>query len=443
MLQPLNMPEVNKMGKIVCFGPGPRFKGGIANYNTSLAKTLDAETDHEIHIVSWTQQYPSIIPRKFEDTSSKTDFMEASSIQIHYLTNYNNPFSWLQTAQFIAGLKPDKVIFQWAIAIQGLPMGIIARKLSKMSSTEVIFDLHFVQQKEGSKIDDLCTQYGIKPAHTYLTHSYKTVDELKSLFPNQRFIVNESGVRTGDNTETTKETSSGKKVIKLYHPVYDLYAPDPAFNVKAFKKELGLNKHVFLFFGFIRKYKGLHMAIEAFSEVAKTREDVSFLICGEEFWTTLDPNKWTTKAKNILFSGLKMILLSKDSDEQNYRPLERIKSLGIEDRTVIINTFIPNEDVHKYFQVADSSILFYETATPSGVESLTYNFELPILATEVGHFPETIKDGYNGYLADATNIELMAQIMLKSIDQPIERKHVRKAAEKMSWTNYVQAILKN
>ena len=431
------------MGKIVCFGPGPRFKGGIANYNTSLAKTLDAETDHEIHIVSWTQQYPSIIPRKFEDTSSKTDFMEASSIQIHYLTNYNNPFSWLQTAQFIAGLKPDKVIFQWAIAIQGLPMGIIARKLSKMSSTEVIFDLHFVQQKEGSKIDDLCTQYGIKPAHTYLTHSYKTVDELKSLFPNQRFIVNESGVRTGDNTETTKETSSGKTVIKLYHPVYDLYAPDPAFNVEAFKKELGLNKHVFLFFGFIRKYKGLHMAIEAFSEVAKTREDVSFLICGEEFWTTLDPNKWTTKAKNILFSGLKMILLSKDSDEQNYRPLERIKSLDIEDRTVVINTFIPNEDVHKYFQVADSSILFYETATPSGVESLTYNFELPILATEVGHFPETIKDGYNGYLADATNIELMAQIMLKSIDQPIERKHVRKAAEKMSWTNYVQAILKN
>lgn len=431
------------MGKIVCFGPGPRFKGGIANYNTSLAKTLDAETDHEIHIVSWTQQYPSIIPRKFEDTSSKTDFMEGSSIQIHYLTNYNNPFSWLQTAQFIAGLKPDKVIFQWAIAIQGLPMGVIARKLSMMSSTEVIFDLHFVQQKEGSKIDDLCTQYGIKPAHTYLTHSYKTVDELKSLFPNQRFIVNESGVRTGDNTETTKETSSGKTVIKLYHPVYDLYAPDPAFNVKAFKKELGLNKHVFLFFGFIRKYKGLHMAIEAFSEVAKTREDVSFLICGEEFWTTLDPNKWTTKLKNILFSGLKMILLSKDSDEQNYRPLERIKSLGIEDRTVIINTFIPNEDVHKYFQVADSSILFYETATPSGVESLTYNFELPILATEVGHFPETIKDGYNGYLADATNIELMAQIMLKSIDQPIERKHVRKAAEKMSWTNYVQAILKN
>ena len=185
------------------------------------------------------------------------------------------------------------------------------------------------------------------------------------------------------------------------------------------------------------------MAIEAFSEVVKSRDDVSFLICGEEFWATLDPKKWTTKIKNVFFSGLKKILLSKDSDERNYRPLERIKALGIEDRTVVINTFIPNEDVHKYFQVADSSILFYETATPSGVESLTYNFELPILATDVGHFPETVKDGYNGYLAKADNTQSMAQIMLKSIDQPIERKHVRKAAEKMSWKNYIQAILSN
>ena len=434
------------MGRIVCFGPGPRFKGGIANYNTSLAKTLDSNTDHEIHIVSWTQQYPSIIPRKFEDTSSKTDFLEGSRIQIHYLTNYNNPISWLQTARFIAGLNPEKVIFQWAIAIQGIPMGVITRKLSKICSAEILYDLHFVAQKEGSKIDNLCTQFGIKSAHTYLTHAYKTVDELKTLYPNQYFHVNESGKRVGNDLngiQAENQAKYAKTIIKLYHPVYDLYAPDPEFNVEAFKTEMGLNKHVFLFFGFIRKYKGLHLAIEAFSEVVKARDDVSFLICGEEFWATLDPKKWTTKIKNVFFRGLKKILLSKDSDERNYRPLERIKALGIEDRTVVINTFIPNEDVHKYFQVADSSILFYETATPSGVESLTYNFELPILATDVGHFPETVKDGYNGYLAKADNTQSMAQIMLKSIDQPIERKHVRKAAEKMSWKNYIQAILSN
>ena len=40
---------------------------------------------------------------------------------------------------------------------------------------------------------------------------------------------------------------------------------------------------MFLFFGFIRKYKGLHMAIEAFSEVVKSRDDVSFLILVKNF----------------------------------------------------------------------------------------------------------------------------------------------------------------
>ena len=58
------------MNRIVCFGPGPMFKGGIANYNTALAKALDAMPDTEVHILSWTQQY-AIIPRDFIDNASK------------------------------------------------------------------------------------------------------------------------------------------------------------------------------------------------------------------------------------------------------------------------------------------------------------------------------------------------------------------------------------
>ena len=51
--------------RIVCFGPGPKFKGGIANYNTALAKVLDEFDDVEVYLVSWIQQYPAIVPREF------------------------------------------------------------------------------------------------------------------------------------------------------------------------------------------------------------------------------------------------------------------------------------------------------------------------------------------------------------------------------------------
>jgi glycosyltransferase involved in cell wall biosynthesis len=420
------------MKRIICFGPGPKFKGGISNYNTSLAKALAAEPDTDVHIVSWTQQYPAIIPREFVDKTSKTDLLAGTNVQVQYITNYNNPFTWQETVRKIVALKPDIVIFQWSIAIQGLPLGYMARQLRKHKEIDVVFDLHFVIQKENSSLDQYFTKLGISKASTYITHAYKTVDELKTVFPKKALTINETGKRAADGTTTT---------IKLYHPIYDLFKPNPDFDTEAFKKAHGLKKNVFLFFGFIRQYKGLHNAIEAFKKVADERDDVSLVICGESFWQTLDNSKWSTKIKNVLFSAAKSIFLKKSDDERDYNPLELVKTLGLEDKVLIKNEFVANEEVHKYFQISDTVLLFYLYATPSGVESLTYNFKMPILATNVGHFPETIKDGFNGYLAEPDNINDMARVMQRSINQPIARENVAEATKLMSWANYAKAIL--
>lgn len=420
---------------IVCFGPGPKFKGGMSNYNTSLAKALDRIEDTNVHIVSWTQQYPAIVPREFVDKTSKKDFLEGTDITVTYLTNYNKPGTWRETAKHIASLNPDKVIFQWSIAIQGLPVGRIINRIKKLSpKTEIILDMHFVLQKEKSKIDHFFTKIGIGKADSYIVHALKTFNELQAFYPNRKFALTEDGARdiNGDATP----------VIKLYHPIYDLFQPSDEFDVEAFKKENGLRDKVFLFFGFIRKYKGLHQCIEAFAKVAEERDDVSLLICGESFWQTLDTNKWSTRVKNALFSLAKSIFLSKSDDEREYRPLEKIKEFGIEDRVAVFNSFIPNEDVNKYFQASDCVVLYYLTATPSGIESLSYNFKLPILATKVGHFPETIDDGFNGYLAEAGDIESMKDTMIRFLDHPLPPENVAKKAGHMSWENYARAILK-
>jgi glycosyltransferase involved in cell wall biosynthesis len=421
------------MKRIVCFGPGPKFKGGISNYNTSLAKALDVLPDTEVHIVSWTQQYPAIIPREFVDKTSKIDLLAGTNIKVQYITNYNNPFSWQETVRQIVDLQPDIVIFQWSIAIQGLPLGYIARRLRKHKGIEVVFDMHFVVQKENSSIDRLFTKFGVSRAHTYITHAYNTVEELKRLFPKGKYTVNETGERD--------KNANNQTVIKLYHPIYDLFKPNPDFDVEAFKKEHGLKKHVFLFFGFIRKYKGLHNAIQAFELLSQKRDDVSLVICGESFWQTLDNSKFSTKVKNFLFSIAKSIFLKKADDEREYNPLALIESLHLQDKVLIKNEFVANEEVHKYFQISDVVLLFYLYATPSGVESLTYNFKMPIVATRVGHFPETIKDGFNGYLAEPENIEDMARVMDLSLTQPISRENVEEATKMMSWTNYANAII--
>ncbi len=418
---------------IVCFGPGPRFKGGIANYNTSLAKAFDKMKDTDVHIVSWTQQYPAIIPRDFIDRKSKADQLAGTGIKVHYITNYNNPLSWKATVKLIEKLKPQKVIFQWAIAIQGLPLGYIARKLKQNKDMEVLFDLHFVIQKEGSALDKFYTKKGIRHANAYVVHAYKTADELKQLFPEKQFEVLERG---------QEFIGKGIKVLKLYHPVYDMFRSDPEFDVKKAKKEMGLKKHVFLFFGFIRKYKGLHNVIKAFARLAEERDDISLLIVGESFWNTLDNKKLSTQIKNATFGLAKKIFLKKQDDERNYNPLALIDALKLRDKTYVMNDFVPNEIVHKYFQVSDNIMLFYLTATPSGIESIAYNFDMPMLATRVGHFTETVKDGYNGYLAEPENIKSMTDVMRKAITKPIPRENVAETSKDMSWINYAKEILR-
>lgn len=416
---------------IVCFGPGPKFKGGISNYNTSLAKALDRRDDCEVHIISWTQQYPAIIPREFVDKTSKVDLLAGTDIKVQYLLNYNNPLTWRETYKKIVDLRPDKVIIQWAISIQGIPLGYLARKLRQHPEIEVIFDLHFVIQKENSTLDQRLTRFGIGKATTYIAHAYKTVEELRQLFPTAQYSVGEAGTRVQGKSN----------VIKLYHPIYDLFAPQEDFDVAAFKKQHNLREHVFLFFGFIRKYKGLHNVIQAFDRLAKERDDVSLIICGESFWDTLQSNKLSTKVKNFVFGLAKKVFLSKSDDEREYRPLELLDKLQLHDRVLLKNEFVANEEVHKYFQASDTVVLFYSYATPSGVESISYNFLLPPVATRVGHFPETITDGYNGYLAEPENIEDMARQLARSIDQPIPREHIHETTKEMSWDNYAAAIM--
>lgn len=419
--------------RVICFGPGPKFKGGISNYNTSLARALAAQPGVEVHIVSWTQQYPAIIPREFVDRSSKEDFIAGTNIKVHYCTNYNNPLSWWQTYQLIRDLQPDKVVFQWAIAIQGLPLGRIIAWLRRHPAIEVIVDLHFVVQKENSRIDQAFTRLGISRANTYVVHALKTWRELQALFPHRAFTLLTKGDRSPAGTATP--------VLSLYHPIYDLFQPQPEFDVATFKAEHGLRRYVFLFFGFIRKYKGLHHVIPAFQQVAAQREDVSLLICGESFWHTLDQGNWRTRLKQGLFGMAKKLFLRQQDDERDYQPLQLIETLGLQERVAVFNTFIPNEEVHRYFQVSDAVLLFYETATPSGIESLSYNFALPILATKVGHFPETITDGRDGYLAEAGDVDSMAAQMLRLLDQPIPTDNIRQKAAQLSWAHYAQTIL--
>jgi glycosyltransferase involved in cell wall biosynthesis len=198
---------------------------------------------------------------------------------------------------------------------------------------------------------------------------------------------------------------------------------------------------VFLFFGFIAKYKGLHHAIAAFAELAKTHDDVSLLIVGESSWQAPRDRK-RDRLKRLFSRKLRAQFVSQKENELHYRPLEMIDQLGIRDRVTVVNEFVPNEEVHKYFQVSDAIVLFYESASASGVESIACNFKIPIVATRVGHFPETVKEGITGFLANPDDISSMTEAMLNIIEQPISAENIEAASKTMNWESYAKSVLK-
>ena len=74
---------------------------------------------------------------------------------------------------------------------------------------------------------------------------------------------------------------------------------------------------------------------------------------------------------------------------------------------------------------------------------MAYNFGLPILATDVGHFPETVIPGFNGYLAQPDNPVSMAEVMVQSIESPIPSENVYSTSAEMSWDNYASVVLRH
>jgi len=421
------------MARIVVFGPGPGFKGGIANFTISLAKAFAMQKDTETHLVSWTHQYPFFIPRDFKDDKSQAGLLEKCGVTVHYLMNYNRFGTWQKTYNTIVELNPDFVVIQWSNPIQALPITYLIRQLKANTTIRVIADLHFGNRNEYGKIVKWLTRYAIVFADSYAVHSYKTACELKELFPETNFDLIEGSDNVADNTD--------KPILKLYHPIYDMYACDPDFDVTAQKERLHLRKYVFLFFGFIAKYKGLHHAIAAFAELAKIRNDVSLLIVGESSWQA-PRNRKRDRLKRIFSRRLRAQFVSRREDELNYRPLEMIDKLGIRDCVTVINEFVPNEDVHQYFQSSDAIVLFYESATASGVESIAYNFKIPIVATRVGHFPETVQEGETGYLANVDDVTSMCEAMLNIIEQPIPYENLETVAKNISWDHYARAVRK-
>jgi len=338
---------LSKQKKIILIGPAYPYRGGNALF---ITQTYDVLKDHfEAKIYNYKLLYPSLLfPGTTQfDESEKQVF----NVPSERLINSISPFNWYVVAKKIIEEKADLVVFDWWHPFFGLCHGVISTFIKKAYKNKILFITENVISHEANKIDTILTKLGLKNASMFLTLSKSVEQELK------RFA----------------------KVRKIYRselPRYDYYQTDNIVNISSFKGELGITEEdkVLLFFGYIRKYKGLDILIKAFPKILEKYPKTFLLVVGEFY-----------------------------DNPSSY--LKLIDDLNIGHKIKVINKFIPNEEISKYYQVSDVVILPYLSATQSAILNVTYSFKKPVIATDVGGLSEFVEKGKTGIIVKPNSVD--------------------------------------
>lgn len=367
--------------KIAIIGPAHPLRGGLATYDQRLAKELN-DQGHQAVIYSFSLQYPSFL---FPGTTQYTDEPAPENLTIYSAINSVNPLNWISVGNRIKKEKYDLIIVRYWLPFMGPCLGTILRRAKKNKHTRVLCIADNVIPHEKRPGDLPFTKYFIKPVDTFITMSEKVKADLNGL--------------------------TDKSATFLFHPLYDNFG-EPVSKEEACRElNLSPSDTYILFFGFIRKYKGLDILLEAMNDDRIKASGIKLVVAGEFY-----------------------------DDRKQYEDIIEQHKL---DNVLMMTDFIPDSKVRYYFSVADLVVQPYRNATQSGITQVAYHFEKPMIVTNVGGLPELVPHGKTGYVAEPTP-ESIASAILKfygNNNVNIFKSNLEAEKRKYSWDGFVKNLL--
>ncbi|CUS80113.1 Glycosyltransferase involved in cell wall bisynthesis [Candidatus Kryptonium thompsonii] len=367
--------------KIIIVGPVYPYRGGIAHYIKLLYKSL-IRNNHDVKIFNFKRLYPNFLfPGKTQ--FEKSD--EVEKIESKRIIDSVNPISWFTTGFKIAKEKPDIVIFKYWLPFFAPCFGITAGIIKLLSNSKIIFICDNITPHEKFPLSKPLSKF----AFLFVDH----------------FIVQSTSVE--EDLLKIKPRASYKKV---FHPIYEIFGK-PIDRNEA-RKLLGIrpDEKILLFFGYIRGYKGLDLLLKSMKLVL-SKFPVKLLVAGEFY-----------------------------EDPKRYYKI--VEEEGIADFVIFKSEYIPNDEVKVYFCASDLVVLPYISATQSGIVQIAYNFNKPVIATNVGGLPEVVIDGETGFVVEPSS-EKLAEAIIKFFEWDLAEtfsKNIENVKEKFSWEHLVQIL---
>jgi glycosyltransferase involved in cell wall biosynthesis len=332
-------------GTVVIIGPGYPLRGGLATFDQRLAREFISE-GWDCSIYSFSLQYPRFL---FPGTTQYSSEPPPEGLTILSRINSINPFNWLSVGRELRKKRPDIIVVRYWLPLMGPALGTILRRVRKNRHTRIIAITDNIMPHEKRPGDRSFTRYFLNACDAFITMSEKVMTQLRQFQPTRpaRYAV---------------------------HPLYDNFgAPIPRDEARTLLREKGVaignNDKVLLFFGFIRRYKGLDIALQAMADQRIRDLGVKLLVAGEFY-----------------------------EDAAPYHEL--IARLDIGSSLLLRTDFIPDSEVRDYLCAADAVIQPYRNATQSGVTPLAYHFEKPMIVSNVGGLAALVPHEEVGLVAE-------------------------------------------
>ncbi|MEP6684174.1 MAG: glycosyltransferase [Parafilimonas sp.] len=373
------------MSSVVIIGPAHPLRGGLASFDERLAREFQSQ-NFNTTIYTFSLQYPSFL---FPGTSQYSTEPAPKDLNIKVCINSINPLNWIKIGNELKKSKPDIIVVRYWLPLMGPCLGTILRIAKKNHYTKIICIADNILPHEKRIGDQQFTSYFLKSVDAFVTMSEKVLADLR-LFTN-------------------------KPAQKIVHPLYDNFG-EQVDKAEA-RKHLGLNvdEKIILFFGFIRKYKGLDILLEAMAllkaQIPNSQLPIPKLLIAGEFY----------------------------EDRKLYDSI--IEKNNLQSQIILCTNFIADSEVKYYLSAADFVIQPYRNATQSGVTPLAYHFEKPMLVTNVGGLPSLVPNGKVGLIAEP-NAESIAEKIkeLYNISEAYFLPHLREEKKKYSWSILVDTI---
>ncbi len=320
------------------------FRGGIAQFNHSLYRALQAQ-GHELRAYTFSRQYPQLLfPGKTQYAESANDGADLEALPV---LDTINPLSWRTAAREIQRFEPDVLLMKYWMSFFAPSLGFCAGRLKP--SCAVLSILDNVTPHERRPFDQALTRYFLKRNSGFVVMSESVERDLDRLLP-------------------------GAARLFHRHPVYDHFGPALERSEARAQLHVQQGERLLLFYGFIRAYKGLDLLLAALDQL----EGPYRLIIAGEAYEDMEPYQ-----KSI----------------QNSRHAAQIE---------LRERFIGDEETRLLFSAADACVLPYHHATQSGIALIACHFNTPLIATPVGGLSEYIRDGHNGIMSQAPTPESFA-----------------------------------